>query len=264
MYDFHTDKKNNFDIQYRNAKESIIPFISPHIHLDENVRVLEIGCAEAGVLKSFTELGCRCVGVELSPSRVEFASGFMQEELEKGQIRFISKDIYDVDVQSEIGHGFDLIIMKDVIEHIHDQRRFLGRLQDFLNPGGLIFFGFPPFMMPFGGHQQICENRVAARLPWYHLFPVFLYRRMLKLFNETDDKIDSLLEIKETGISIERFEKIVKLHTYTILERMFYLVAPIYKYKFNMRPRKQFSMISALPYLRDYVTMAAYYIIQLK
>ena len=264
MYDFHTDKKNNFDIQYNNSRDSIIPFVRPHVHLGEKSHVLEIGCAEAGVLKSFTELGCRCVGVELSPSRVEFASEFMKDELEAGQIRFISKDIYDVDVKSEIGHGFDLIIMKDVIEHIHDQQRFMGRLGEFLNPGGMIFFGFPPFMMPFGGHQQICTHKFAAKLPWYHLLPVPLYKGLLKGFGEADDKIDSLLEIKETGISIERFEKIVKLNAFTILERMFYLVAPIYQYKFNMKPRKQFSIISSIPYLRDYVTMAAYYIIQLK
>ncbi len=262
MYDFHSDKKHYFEMQYNNSRDSIIPFISPYLNLNNQTHVLEIGCAEAGVLKSFLDYGCQCVGVELSPSRVELAKEFTRAEYESGQVRFFSKNIYDVDFDTEIETKFDLVILKDVIEHIHDQERFMARLLDFLNPGGFVFFGFPPFAMPFGGHQQICVNRFAAKLPYYHLLPEFMYRFILKRFGETDDKIEALLEIKETGISIERFERIFKRNQYKLIKRLFYFVAPIYKYKFNMKPRLQNGFISRLLYIRDFVTMSAYYIIQ--
>ena len=49
---------------------------------------------------------------------------------------------------------FDLILLKDVIEHIPDQERVIPYLKEFLKPGGRVFFGFPPWYMPHGGHQQ--------------------------------------------------------------------------------------------------------------
>ena len=84
---------------------------------------------------------------------------------------------------------------------------------------------------------------------------------VLKLFNEPQHVIHDLLEIKETGISLERFEKTVKQADYRIVSKINYLFNPIYEYKFNIKPRKQNYLISKIPYLRDYVTTCAYYII---
>jgi 2-polyprenyl-3-methyl-5-hydroxy-6-metoxy-1,4-benzoquinol methylase len=82
----------------------------------------------------------------------------MKDDIEAGKVRFVGKDIYLVEA-AELDGLFDIIVMKDVIEHIHDQSRLLARLKDFLKPNGVVFFGFPPWQMPFGGHQQICNNK---------------------------------------------------------------------------------------------------------
>jgi hypothetical protein len=78
------------------------------------------------------------------------------------------------------------------------------------------------------------------------------------MFNE---ETTELLEIKETGISIERFEKITKNAGYKIVDKIHYLINPIYIYKFGLRPRKQAKLISAIPYVRDYFTTCVYYLI---
>jgi hypothetical protein len=83
----------------------------------------------------------------------------------------------------------------------------------------------------------------------------------MRLFGEEHHRIESLAEVKETGISIERFEKIVKQNNFTIFAQQHYLFNPIYKYKFNLTARKQFKMISAIPFLRNFVTTAVYYLI---
>jgi 2-polyprenyl-3-methyl-5-hydroxy-6-metoxy-1,4-benzoquinol methylase len=62
-------------------------------------------------------------------------------------------------------------LLKDVIEHIHDQPKLIAWMKSYLAPNGTIFFGFPPWQMPFGGHQQLCRNKVLAKLPYYHLLP---------------------------------------------------------------------------------------------
>lgn len=260
MFEFHADRKRYFDIQVLNSEKYIVPFIKASFSLFKGMRILEIGCGEGGVLKPFLDRGAICTGVEFDKTRTENGSKWLAEEIEEGSLFFVEKDIYDTDVES-LGGKFDIIILKDVIEHIHDQSRLLARLKDFLSPSGIIFFGFPPWQMPFGGHQQLCKNSLS-KVPYFHLLPRSLYKGVLKLFKEPEHVITDLLEIKDTGISIERFEKIVKKNNYDIVAETHYLINPIYEYKFNLQPRKQNRVISNLPYIRNFFTTCVYYIIK--
>lgn len=263
-FDFHKDKQRYFNMQTVNAAKSIIPFIEQEFKIIKGLKVLEIGCAEGGVLKAFIEKGCKGYGVELSPSRLELAKSFLSKEVEQGNAFLINKNIYDVDFEEEMKGEFDLIILKDVIEHIFDQDKLLDKLRAFLKPNGFIFFGFPPWQMPFGGHQQIAKNKLLSKLPYYHLLPMTLYKGVLKLFNESQKRIDDLVEIKETGISIERFERICKETNYNIQQRTYFLINPIYSYKFNLKETKQLGVIAKIPYLRNYLTTGMYYLVQKK
>jgi len=155
-----------------------------------------------------------------------------------------------------------LIILKDVVEHIPDQEKFIPYLKKFLKPGGYVYFGFPPWYMPHGGHQQVCSNKFLSILPWFHLLPTFIYKKFLQLFGENQFTIKELLEIKDTGISIERFERIVQKANYTIPAKTFYLINPIYRYKFGLQPRKQIKWIAAIPFIRNFFTTCVYYLIK--
>jgi len=261
-FDFHKDKETYIKYQRENAEKYVIPFIEQSVKLEPNFRVMEIGCAEGGVLEAFAKLGCQCVGVELMTTRYERAQKHLSSYIESGQLSLSNKNIYDVNIEEEYKDRFDLIILKDVIEHIHDQDKVLDRLRSFLNPNGYIFFGFPPWQMPFGGHQQIAKSKLLSRLPYYHLLPTFLYRIVLKAFNEPSKTIDDLIEIKETGISIERFQRLVKKNKYSILGVEFYLINPIYIYKFGLKPRVQNKIISNIPYIRNYLTTCMYYLVK--
>src|SRR5688572_10834331 len=205
MYEFHADKDRYFDIQYRVTKEYIIPFLEEHIPGKKWNRVLEIGCAEAGVLKAFLEIGSFCTGIELSPARIKAAAKFHEKALDEGRIEFVNRDIFDIDPDHDLGGRYDLVILKDVIEHIPGQKEFINQLSAFLNEEGMIFFAFPPWQMPFGGHQQLCKNKLLSKLPYYHLLPKPVYKGILKLGGENKMTIDELMDIKSTGISIERF-----------------------------------------------------------
>lgn len=256
MFEFHTDKKRYFEMQQENAEEYVIPFIEKQKSLKAGTRVLEIGCGEGGVLAAFIKKGCLGVGVELHEDRLQLAHELLKNKIEEKKILFIAKDIYKV-TEHELGGKFDLIILKDVIEHIFDQNKLLIRLHDFLLPKGVIFFGFPPWQMPFGGHQQMCKSKLS-RLPYFHLLPKKIYKKLLEKFNEPTQE---LLEIKETGISIERFEKIVAQTNYGVIDKIHYLINPIYKYKFGWKARKQLPVLKSIPYIRDYFTTCVYYLI---
>ena len=258
MFEFHKNRKQYFDMQVNNAAQFVIPFIEQKITITPGMQVLEIGCGEGGVLKAFINKGCLGVGVELDESRLVNAREWLKEDIDSNKIQFISKDIYQVNPAVEFPSLFDIIILKDVIEHIHDQKKLMVWMQQFLKPGGAIYFGFPPWQMPFGGHQQLCTNSLLSKLPYYHLLPTFLYKFILSTAKQP---VADLLEIKETGISIEKFEKFVQQTNYKILHNIHYLINPIYEYKFNLKPKIQFGFIKAMPWVRNYFTTCVYYLI---
>jgi len=258
----HSDKALYFREQVFTTREHVIPFIQKCFQVDATKRVLEVGCGEGGNLLPFLELGCHVTGVDLSEGKIELANKFLEEYTEMDQAAFRADDIYAL-TADETGL-FDIIILRDVIEHIHDQEKFMKFIRNFLKEDGVLFFGFPPWYNPFGGHQQICKNKILSKLPYFHLFPSFLYKLVLKTGGESSAKIEALMEIKQTGISIERFHRIVKRNGYVIAKEFHFLINPNYKIKFGMTPRKQSKYIVSLPFIRNLFTTAIYSIIRKK
>ncbi len=256
MFEFHTDKRRYFDMQTENADQYVIPFIEKVKKIEKGTTVLEIGCGEAGVLRAFINKGCITVGVELEEIRLVDSRVWMKEEIASGALKLIASNIYDI--KEDFRNQFDIIILKDVIEHIHDQEKLIAWMKDFLKPEGLIFFGFPPWYMPWGGHQQMCRTKWLAKMPYVHLLPTPIYGWLLK---KNKEGVEHLLEIKETGISIERFERICKRTGYDFVAKNHYLINPIYQYKFGWKPRLQFGIIKAIPFFRNFFTTCVYYCI---
>ena len=262
MYEFHGNKQRYFDMTHQVTVGHIIPFLQSNWVFPKDMAVLEIGCGEAGVLKAFTDMGYKCTGIELEENRLEFAREFMKSELENGAVQFLNKDIYHVIPESDLGTHFDLIILNDVIEHIPDQARFMPQLERFLKPGGKVFFAFPPWQMPYGGHQQVLPQKWASKLPYYHLLPGKWYPLVLKMLGVQPNGIKTMEEIRSTGISIERFLKICKACNLSVCDKKFYLFNPIYQYKFGIKPRTQNVVFASIPWLRNYITMGVYYLVE--
>lgn len=259
MYDFHLDRFGYVKTQTLNTEKYVIPFIELFIgDIRSRQKVLEIGCAEGGVLKAFVNKGCLGTGVELDNLRVRQAREYLKDNIENGSTNIFEGDIFDPGFATEFTGNFDLIVLKDVIERIHDKEGLLRTLKTYLAPFGLIFLGFPPWRMPFGGHQQICRNKIFSRLPWIHLLPANIYKTVLKGFGEDPGY---LMDIKKTGISIGGFEKMVKRTGFKITGDQHYLINPIYEFKFGIRPVEQFQLVTMIPYVRDFFTTCAYYLI---
>ena len=255
----HLDHKLRFDQQVENSASYVLPFIEETKKITPGINILEVGTAEGGVLVPFMKLGCYCVGVDLNPDRIVLANDFSAQEVKNGKMLFLLQNIYEDAFLNKYKGFFDVIILKDVIEHVPEQEKFIPYLKNFLRPGGQIFFGFPPWYMPFGGHQQVCRKKWASVLPYYHILPRFMYKGILKLAGEDEGVIRELMEIKDTQITIERFERIAKASGLKILNKQPYLINPIYKYKFGLKPRKQVAPLMWIPYFRDFVTTCVYY-----
>lgn len=255
----HKNREIYFREQAECTQKYVIPYIEQVLPITPHLRVLEIGCGEGGNLKPFLDLGCYCVGVDIDTVQLERAKAFYSEHPYCTKLRFIGNDINKV--SPEVIGKFDLIILRDVIEHISNQEAFMRKLKCFMNINTLVFLGFPVWCNPFGGHQQICRNRWLSHTPWLHLLPNCLYKKVLQWGGETPNTIKALLEIKETGISLHRFENILEKEQYQILIHTHYLINPNYDIKFGLRPRIIPKCLQ-IPILSDFYTTAMYYLIK--
>lgn len=261
MYERHTNRERYFQEQVFTTEKHVIPYIQEVMKLTPDLVVAEIGCGEGGNLKPFLDLGCKVIGIDLSESKIANGEVFFAEHPLKANLTLVAQDIYEV--SPDTFHRFDLVIMRDTIEHIHDQDKFMEYLKQFLNPGGKVFLAFPPWRMPFGGHQQICRSKFLTKLPYFHILPVFMYRGILKLFGESAGTIENLLEVKSTGLSIGRFRKIVSKRNYQFDRETLYFINPNYEVKFKLKTRKLWPVFN-LPFIRDFVTTTHYSVISVK
>lgn len=260
MQERHRNKDRYFWEQAETTRRYVIPFIEQVMEIGEETRILEIGCGEGGNLVPFVERGCkRITGIDILEGKIANARTYFKEVDGGDRIDFLVSDIYDVDLET-LGQ-FDLILTRDVLEHIHGQKAFMEFVQKLLKPSGRFFLGFPPWYSPFGGHQQMCESRLLSKLPWYHVLPKVLYRAMLRMGGESDAKIEGLMEIKQTGINIGRFERILRRTGYRSELRTFYLINPNYEIKFGLKPRVAVWPISAIPFIRNFMITTNYYLV---
>lgn len=258
MQQRHSDKLRYFNEQAYTTRKYVIPYIQRHCTISQNSTVLEIGCGEGGNLLPFVELNCKVTGIDLSSGKIAKGIEFYHEHKNKQNLTLLAGDIYQ---RPDLGK-FDIIILRDVIEHIPNQEFFMSYFKCFFNENSIVYFGFPPWQNPFGGHQQICRSKILSKLPYFHLLPVPLYKRVLKLFGENERSIKSLLEIKETGISIERFESVAKKNNFETLAKTLFFINPNYEVKFKIKPREQVKLVASIPWLRNFFTTCAYYLLK--
>jgi SAM-dependent methyltransferase len=258
MFEFHHDRKRYFEIQIENSRKSVLPFIQKHGALGPGAKILEVGCGEGGVLKAFVDAGYTGTGVEIENERLTNGRLWLANEIDQQKLQLLVSDILEVPVE-KLNGPFQLIILKDVIEHIPAKEELMLRLKALLVPGGMLFIGFPPWQMPFGGHQQMCPNKWLGKTPWLHLLPRVIYKQMLKHFKQP---VNELMEIRDSRISIEGFKKLMRRTGFKCVAKEYFLIAPIYQYKFGWRERKQSRLVGKLPVVRNFFTTAVYYLIQ--
>lgn len=267
-YDFHSDHEFYLDFLARNARDSIMPFcleglqaMDSSIQGWEGLKVLELGCGEGGNLLPFVEAGCHGTGIDLNQSKIEFGLQRMSRFTSSGRMDLRAEDIYNPNIETEFTGQFDLIVLKDVIEHLPDQPQAMKQMQKFLKPNGLLFIGWPPWSMPFGGHQQIAIGWMQ-KFPWIHLLPRSAYDAVIRLTKQSPETREELLSIYDCGIGIQRMHRIARESGMPVWREIHYFINPIYAYKFGLKTRQQLSWVRSLPYIRDFMTTSVYLLLQ--
>lgn len=257
--DRYADRQRYFLELAETSRNWYLDYVGRFLEISPAVRVLEIGCGEGGNLLPFAELGCQVAGIDLAVNKIANARTFFAQRNVPGE--FFHGDFLTFDALDGLGR-FDLVLVHDVIEHIAPGSKpaFLAGIRRFLKPGGIVFFGFPAWRMPFGGHQQICRKK-PCRLPFIHLLPSSMYRAWLEMFSEEQFRIDELMEIREARMTPGTFEALCREGGYAILDRTLWLISPHYKAKFGLRPARLVKPFSVIPWLRDFMATSCFYIL---
>ena len=208
-----------------------------------NKRILEIGCAEAGLLKFYHKKGAVCSGIELSDIR--YNNALLLDK--RKEINLFQADICDpTSYKKHIKKKFDMIIMRDVIEHIDNKKIALANIFEILKPGGKLFMSFPPKYCAYSGHQQTIPN-FLGKLPYIYMFPDAIYKKYLKLISCPEKKIEYLMLTKRTRVSIRKMQEIVKSLGFNILNHSKWFSRPAYAFRFNFpKIKNPFSFIPIL------------------
>jgi ubiquinone/menaquinone biosynthesis C-methylase UbiE len=106
-------------------------------------RVLDVGCGDAGALIAFAERGARCAGIETD-----------ERSLVRGRLRAREHNV-DIELRSGAAeelpfpdHGFDLVMLDNVLEHVRDPKQTLAEAHRVLALGGLLYLVTPkPFAL---------------------------------------------------------------------------------------------------------------------
>ncbi|MDR0368861.1 MAG: class I SAM-dependent methyltransferase [Bacteroidales bacterium] len=257
----HKNHSLYFEEQTITTQKYVIPYIEDMVATGEETVVLEIGCGQGGNLKPFLDRGLKCIGIDISKDKIASGRELFQSHPHYKNLELIEADIYTIPEHNTL--KADVIIMRDVIEHLPNQDYFMGFIKRFLKKDGIVFYAFPPWRMPFGGHQQVLRHKFLSKLPYYHILPKAVYRMILKMGNLPESTVKSMLEIKETGISICRFRKLLKKNNYEILKATDWFINPNYEIKFNLKPRKLI-FFNRIPFFRDFITTCYYCVVKPK
>jgi len=220
--------EKHFYEQKRFTGNYLIPYFMKYVPDFHNKKILEVGCAEGGLIEALQENGIYAVGIELSPERAAIAK-------EKNQkLNVLVGDITDPNLANQLNETFDMIIMREVIEHVPDKKAAFDNLVRLVNPEGFIFISFPPKYSPFAGHQQIGKSFMKA-IPYLHLFPGGLLKMIAKSLGEEDSYIDEIKHHFHTGCSINEFERQCETHDFVKVKEEFFFFRPIYALRFGLR-----------------------------
>ena len=205
-------------------------------------KVLDVGCGDGGFPAALAEAGANCTGVEVRD--------FKWEKTHEN-LRFIQQDILLDEAQSILGDDYDIIILRDVIEHISlkNKYQFMATLRKFTSSKGIILMSFPPFYSPFGLHQQTFLKSFLKKIPYLSWIPGSILDVLLKLFGESDNARADVKEIRECQMTLSRFKKMVKQLNYPIEHEKNYLIRPSHELRYGWKLRE--SRLASVPILRE-------------
>jgi SAM-dependent methyltransferase len=223
-------------------------------------RVLEVGCGNGGCGAEFARIGCRVVMMDIDERLVRLAVEHNARE--------------EVDAEAFTGNAldetapfwsrgpFDVVLFRDVMEHLESPAKALSIARRFLAPGGVVLVVFPPYYSPYGAHQQILPRKKFLfvpynKLPYLHWLPEPLFLRLVRGGAAPAREVARLSGIR---LTIRKFEREARSAGFVVRRRTLYLSRPSFSLRYGL-PVVEAGILGRAPLLAEAVVTAAHYLL---
>lgn len=235
--------EKHFYEQQNYTRDYLLPYFQKEIENFQKLKLLEVGCAEGGLLDVLQEIGMKVKGIEINSERVKTA-------LEKNpHLDIVVGDITDPAAPELLNEKFDMIVIREVVEHLPDKITAFRNLSALLNDKGYIFVSFPPKYSPFAGHQQIGRTFLKA-IPYLHMLPKPALDFLAGKLNEREGFVDEIKLHYSTGMSINNFEFLSLIAGLKPVRKELFLFRPIYVQRYGIPKIK----LPDIPPVRECIT----------
>lgn len=237
--------------QYCLTKFYLSPLLESWGFVFTGKKILDVGCGNGGIACALIDQGARCVGIDITDLK--------KPNIGKRPFKFIQGDINEISTLAKLDTKFDLILLRDVIEHIESKEQFMRNLLSVLASNGKIFLSFPPYYSPFGGHTQILKTGLL-KIPYIHCLPGPVFQYLVHVLEPSSSFRNEVLKLKKIRTTIGEMEKLFKKLQLKILQRKFYFLRPTFHIRYGVKPLVAFW--GCLPLIREFTITAAFYYLE--
>ncbi len=226
--------EKHFYEQINYTEKYLISYMKSNIEgFSTQKKILDLGCAEGGTVYHLTNQGYICDGLEIEAGRARIAQKYTNGKA----------DIFICDITQplKIQKRYDIIIMRDVIEHISQKEKALNNISKLLNENGVLFLTFPLKYSPYAGHNQNAKNWLK-----YFWYITLLPKSIIKLLVPKRD-IDNYLYLKENALSFYKLKQLLQ-NKWKFIRIDFFISRPIFKIRLGW-PIVKFPQI---PIIREF------------
>ncbi len=244
--------------QYELGRDIIVPYFQKNICEIKNKIIAEIGSAEGGVLHSFLRAGAEYgLGTDIAENRLE--SGRKVSSATQLNVEFTSHNILSDEIPQKWQNYFDIVILRDVIEHLSDTEQALTQIRQLLQNDGILYVTFPPYRSPYGGHQHTLAGNFLTKLPYIHLLPDFIFKKMIISGRQIDQ--EETLRLRKIRLSSRKFKESAQSAGFSIAKEEYYLLRPVFKQKFGL-PTIKIGAIGKIPFFGDFLSFECMYVLK--
>ena len=217
--------------------------------------IIDIGCGNGGFINAVksklnNNSDCMSLGIDIKSFKTW-----------KGKRTFFKVHNILDDSNENYKNKFDLVILRDVIEHIPNRfkRKFIQTAQDFMTTDGKMLITFPPYLSPFGLHQQAIMKSFLKRVPYLSILPKSTLEKLITKFESKDTWIE-VEEIIDSAMTISGFKKLVNESKLSIFNQRFFTIRPSHEIRYNIKNFQ--SPFGNIPLIRELLVLGTCYLLK--
>ena len=233
------------------ATDYYIPLIDSYIDIKDK-SILEIGCGNGGFIDGFTDISDHCVGFDIKDSHNR-----------DSRAMYYRLDVFDSNLVSNFSSKFNLIILRDVIEHLENSKAniLFKNIDRLLEKDGCVLVTFPPFYSPFGLHQQVLLSNFLRYIPFLSILPKAIVRLITKYGPHNKSNIDELLSLYDSKQTISSFLSLINRQGYQALHSKYFHIRPSHEIRYGLKTIES-KIISKIPIIRELLVSGTVYLIK--